>query len=171
MDDLNIDFTPGHVALIQQKRLLMELLKSGNAGYLAGVKDLKDVRPFLLLESDGYKTTWVPLTTKKGRGYKINPTQKKGSDELFLTRDSYVFSANLLSGPLCAFASSVMQNDYHNRRISKVELVKVREAVHHYSRSISEQQRSVNHYSQVGRTVEPLLGPEVLAQLQIRLGS
>ena len=72
MDDLNIDFTPGHVALIQPNLLLMELQKSGNAGYLADGRKLKDSRFLLLLESDGYNTIWVPLTTKKGKGYKIN---------------------------------------------------------------------------------------------------
>ena len=172
MDDLNIDFTPGHVALIQPNLLLMELQKSGNAGYLADGRKLKDSRFFLLLESDGYNTIWVPLTTKKGKGYKINPTQKKSGDECFLTRDSYVFSTkNLLYGPLGAFTSSVKKNDYHKRCITKCELRKVRKAVLPYSRSVSEQKGIVNHYSQDGRTVEPLLGLAVLAQLQSRLAS
>ena len=173
MDHLNIDFTPGHVAFIHQESLLMELQKLGKAGYLVNVPMLKESRPFLLLEADGYDTTWVPLTTKQGKGYKykINRTQKKGSDKRFNNRDSYVFHDRLLRGPLCAFTSCVTRGNYHSRHITMSELNKVRQAVLNYPQSVPEQQIRFNQYFLVEQTVEPLLSLAVLAQLQSLLAS
>lgn len=173
MDLLNVDFAPGHVAFIYQESLLMELQKSGKAGYLVDVPELKEARPFLLLESDRNESTWVALTTKPGKGYryKINRTQKKGSDKRFNNRDSYVFHDKLLRGPLCAFTSCVTRHDYHIRRITECELNKVRQAVLNYPHSVPEKQTRGNQYFLVEQTVEPLLSLAVLAQLQSLLAS
>ena len=167
----NTVYSPGHVALIQQNILLKKLREVGDAGYLSRVERLKRYRPFLLLQSDGDTSTWVPLFSKQNGGkLRIDPNQKLGTDSKFLHRESFILVTRFLTGPICLFTSSIRPNDYLRRRVSTKELEKIQEVMRGQNPSISHGYVRSNQFIRCNKTVEPLLCPETFAQLRKTIG-